>query len=345
MTMSKIQIVITIAALSLVMGGCDKKEEAKAAPTMEQIQAQKGKPAHVAKAQKQLISDIRSFNGSVEGMQQTNAVAKMSDPIKSIKVNVGSSVAKDQVLAEFTYTGDNTKYQQAEEQVKLLESTTERLRTVYEKGGLSKQDLDQSETQLRIAKLTLETDRRTTVVLAPASGVITDVRFKEGQVPKVGDVMFTVAKLDNVILKPIITSRDIGLFKKGLTATVILNGDTVTGKVTLVPMAADPQTRFFPVEITFNNKGRHLLPGMFVTTEIVAKKLEAIAVPNGALVYTNGINYVWTVVDGKAKRNIVQLGVAGKESTQILSGIELNDTIMLDGMSKMNDGDKVLVLE
>lgn len=347
MTLS-LKYTISLAALSLILAACssqDEKQTEKKVQTMEEIHAEKGKPTHVVLASKLNLADIRKFSGSVEGIQQTHAEAKMSDPIKTIKVSIGSFVQKDQVLAEFFYTGDNTAYQQTEEQVKLLESSTQRLREVYAKGGLSQQDLDEAETQLRIAKLSLETARRKTIVLAPASGVITEVRFKEGEVPSVGATLFTVAKLDQVILKLPITSQDIGLFKKGATATVHLNGEDLKGKVSMVPLAADASTRFFPVEITFNNKGHKLLPGMFITTEVNAKSIDAVAVPNDAIIYKNGLNTVWVVQNGKAVRKIVTPGVSNQNYTQIISGIALSDSVMLDGMSKMNEGDKVLIVD
>jgi RND family efflux transporter MFP subunit len=348
MITSKIKTAVTLTTLSLILGACssqDQKQKETLTKTLEQIQAENGKPARIVIASTISLTDIRKFSGSIEGIQQTNATAKLSDPIKSIKVSVGSTVQKDQLLAEFFYTGDNTKYQQSEEQVKLLEASTQRLRDVYAKGGLSKQDLDQAETQLRIAKLNQEAARRETLVLAPASGVITEVRFKEGEVPGVNTTLFTIARLDQVILKLPVTSQDIGLFKKGATATVNLNGEELKGKVSLVPLAANATTRFFPVEITFNNKGRKLLPGMFVTAEINVRNIDAVAVPNEAIVYKNGLNTVWIVQNGKAVRKIVTPGVSDKDYTQIISGIAPSDTVMLEGMSKMNEGDKVLIVK
>ncbi|MDR1760139.1 MAG: efflux RND transporter periplasmic adaptor subunit [Fibrobacter sp.] len=338
--------IIALAIISLMFAACSQKEDKTAQNlTMEQVQAEKGKPVRITSVSQTTLNDVRSFSGSIEGMQQTNAISKMSDPIKSIKVSIGSTVQKDQVLAEFLYTGDNTSYQQAEEQVKLLEASTERLREVYTKGGISKQDLEQAETQLKIAKMNQETARRATLVLAPASGVVTDVKFKEGQVPGIGATLFTIAKLDQVILTLPITSQDIGLIKKGASATVRLNGEDITGKVTMVPMAADPVTRFFPVEVTFNNKERKLLPGMFVSAEINARNVTGLTVPSDAVVYQDGFYYLWTVQDGKALRKSVVPGISDKDNTQIVKGIDSTDVIMVQGMSKVNEGDKVLIVD
>lgn len=341
---------ITISAMSLLLAGCgEAKKEAKAekkVTTIEEIQKVKGKPARVVKASTIKLTDVRSFSGTIEGSQQTNAVAKLGDPIASINVRVGSKVKKDQVLAKFAFTGDNTAYQQAKEQIEMQEKTLARMKEVQAKGGVSQQDVDQLQTQINVAKMNLETARRATLVLAPSSGTITEVKHKVGEVPGVGGTMFTIANLDKVILKLNVTSSEIGFFKKGAKATIELNGEKLQGEVSLIPLAANPITRFFPVEVTFKNKDRKLLPGMYLTTKIDAREVTGVTVPVEAVVYSNGVNAVWIVdKEGKAKRRIVQLGVQTKNDIQITEGINEGDNVIVSGQSRMNDGDKVLIVE
>jgi len=341
---------ITISAMSLLLAGCgEAKKEAKAekkVTTIEEIQKVKGKPARVVKAGVVKLTDVRSFSGTIEGSQQTNAVAKLGDPIAKIKVRVGSKVKKDQVLAEFAFTGDNTAYQQAQAQIAMQEKTLARTKEVQAKGGVSQQDVDQLETQINVAKMNLEAARRATLVLAPSSGTITEVKHKVGEVPGVGGAMFTIANLDKVILKLNVTSSEIGFFKKGAKATIELNGEKIQGEVSLIPLAADKTTRFFPVEVTFKNSNRKLLPGMYLTAKLDAREVTGVTVPTEAIIYGNGVNAVWVVdKEGKAKRKIVQLGVQTKNDIQITEGISEGDVVMVDGQNRMNDGDKVLIVE
>lgn len=338
---------ISLAALSLLLAACNAEKDQKAqAPTMEEVQAAKGKPVRIISAQTEKKADFREFNGTIEGSQQTYAVAKMSDPISKTNVQVGSKVSKDQVLAEFLFTGDNSNYQQAEAQIKMTEKTLERMKEVQAKGGVSQQEIDQLQTQLDVAKMQLEQARRATLVLAPTAGTVTEVNIKVGEVPGLGDKLFTIANLDQVILKIDVITQDIGLFKKGAAAEITLNGETFKGKVSLVPLAANTTTRFFPVEITFPNKNHKLLPGMFLTARIHAGDVKGVSLPNDAITYKDGVNFAWIVdEEGKAKRKIVSLGIVGNETTQILSGIEVGDKVITEGVSKVNDGDKVLILE
>ncbi|MCF0216004.1 MAG: efflux RND transporter periplasmic adaptor subunit [Fibrobacteraceae bacterium] len=344
-----IKTIVTLACATMVLAGCDlkkKDENQNKATTIEQIQAEKGKPARVVKAANAKLTDVRKFSGSIEGIQQNKAISKMGDPLAKINVQVGSSVQKDQVLAEYFFTGDNTGLQKAQEQVNLLEKNYERLKEVQAKGGISQKDVEAMESQLKIAKMDLETARRANLILAPAAGVVTEMNWTVGQVPGVGGTFCTIAKLEQVILKLNVTSRDIGLFKKGAAAVVNMNGETVKGKVTLIPLAANPTTRFFPVEVTFQNSKKKLLPGMYVTAELDARQVNGIVVPYEAVVYANGLNTVWTVdAEGKARRKIVEVGVRTKDDIQITDGISEGETVMVEGMSKMNDGDKVLIVE
>jgi RND family efflux transporter MFP subunit len=327
---------------------CDKKEEnaEKKASTIEEIQKEKGKPARVVKAATSKLTDVRKFSGTIEGINQNSAICKMGDPIAKINVQVGSTVQKDQVIAEYLFTGDNTQYQEAQEKIAVLEKATERMRELHAKGGISQQDMDSQEMQLKVAKMGLETARRATLILAPEAGVVTEIKFKVGQTPGQGAQFATIAKLNKVILKLNITSKDIGFFKKGASAKVTVAGETLTGKVSLIPLAADPTTHFFPVEITFDNKAKKLLPGMYVTAELDARQVEGIVVPAEAIVYRNGINAIWTVTpEGKALRKIVKIGVQTKNDVQVTEGLEGGETVIVEGQSKMNDGDKVLIVE
>lgn len=343
-----VKTLLTIAVASLMLVACDKKEEnaEKKASTIEEIQKEKGKPARVVKAATSKLTDVRKFSGTIQGINQNSAICKMGDPIAKINVQVGSSVQKDQVIAEYLFTGDNTQYQEAQEKIALREKTVERMRELHAKGGISQQEMDQQELELKIAKMGLETARRATLILAPEAGVVTEIKYKVGQTPGQGAQFATIAKLNKVILKLNITSKDIGFFKKGASAKVTVAGETLTGKVTLIPLAADPATHFFPVEITFDNKAKKLLPGMYVTAELDARQVEGIVVPAEAIVYRNGINVIWTVdAEGKALRKIVKLGVQTKNDVQITEGLEGGETVIVEGQSKMNDGDKVLIVE
>ena len=98
-----VKTLLTIAVASLMLVACDKKDDKaeKKATTIEEIQKEKGKPARVVKAGTSKLTDVRKFSGTIQGINQNSAICKMDDPIAKINVQVGSTVQKDQVLAEY----------------------------------------------------------------------------------------------------------------------------------------------------------------------------------------------------------------------------------------------------
>mgnify|MGYP007070160084 CR=1 FL=1 len=49
--------------------------------------------------------------------------------------------------------------------------------------------------------------------------------------------------------------------------------------------------------------------------------------------------------EGKALRKIVKIGVQTKDEVQITEGLDGEEMVIVEGQSKMNDGDKVLVVD
>jgi multidrug efflux pump subunit AcrA (membrane-fusion protein) len=85
---------------------------------------------------------------------------------------------------------------------------------------------------------------------------------------------------------------------------------------------------------------------MYVTAELETRQVNGVIVPTEAAVYRNGSTAIWIVdAEGKARRKLVKLGVQTKDYIQIAEGLEGNETVIVEGMSRMNDGDKVLVVE
>ena len=89
-----------------------------------------------------------------------------------------------------------------------------------------------------------------------------------------------------------------------------------------------------------------MLPGMYITAELETKQVNGVVVPAEAVIYKNGLNMVWTVdKEGNARRKIVKVGIQTKDQVQIAEGLKGGETVMVEGMSKMNDGDKVNIVK
>jgi membrane fusion protein (multidrug efflux system) len=78
---------------------------------------------------------------------------------------------------------------------------------------------------------------------------------------------------------------------------------------------------------------------------IVERKPDSLVIPAEALFVEKTRNSVFTVTDNKAKRITVKTGFNDAGSVEILSGVNLNDQIILLGKQSLADGQPVTITE
>src|SRR2546427_405861 len=89
-----------------------------------------------------------------------------------------------------------------------------------------------------------------------------------------------------------------------------ITGRDFTGQVDFVDPVVQLPGRTILVKARVPNPARLLQPGMFIEAHLVtAVRPKAIVIPEEAVVPAEGANAVWVVVEGKATRRQVELGV------------------------------------
>ena len=68
-------------------------------------------------------------------------------------------------------------------------------------------------------------------------------------------------------------------------------------------------------------------------------------IPSGALVSGAGGQGVFTVENGRAMRRTVQTGLTSQGHVEVLSGVEVGDTIVVTGGNTLRDGAEVRVVQ
>jgi len=77
---------------------------------------------------------------------------------------------------------------------------------------------------------------------------------------------------------------------------------------------------------------------------IMAKKQNALSVPEQALWPQGTDNFVYRVIDGKASLTKVELGRRTPGYVEILNGLSPGDMVVTEGQMKIRDGAPVMVL-
>jgi RND family efflux transporter MFP subunit len=141
-----------------------------------------------------------------------------------------------------------------------------------------------------------------------------------------------------------VSGADIARIQKGQTAVLrvpTIPGREFNGKVQVVNLAADPQTKKFGIEVAVDNPEQTLRPGTFGEVIIEVNSHEnALVVPQGAILEND---HVFIVQDGKASRRQVTLGLQNTTLVEVSGGIAEGDLVIAEGNFGLEDGAAVEV--
>ena len=284
------------------------------------------------------------YTSTVQAFVKNNIVPQAGNRIKKINVEVGDFVKKGQVLAEM----DMTQLHQAELQLMNNEIEYNRLKGLYDAGGLSQSDLDAIELAYMVSKTQYENLLENSVLRSPINGVITARNYDVGDMYAMSSPLFTVEQI--VPVKLLIGISD---SKVKLGDSVVVKADALPdlkfyGKVSRIYPTVDPMTRTFTVEVKIDNKYKTLRPGMFVRATVNFGVNRNVVIPDVAVVKQQGSGERFVYVlndDNTVTYQKVFLGRRMGAEYEVLEGIENGDKVVTGGQIRLKDGIKVIVNE
>jgi HlyD family secretion protein len=171
---------------------------------------------------------------------------------------------------------------------------------------------------------------------SPISGTVVALSLYTGQQVTAGsstaDVV--IAGSTGYEIATSIGVNDITQVKVGDTAAVVPDGslERINGKVVFVGSPATTNTSTtYPVIIGLGGAPASLRNGAMATTtiDVATSQTDAVLVPTSAVHNLNGRHTVSVLKDGKTTTVAVEIGVVGAQKTEITSGIDAGQTVVL----------------
>ncbi|MGB9073339.1 MAG: efflux RND transporter periplasmic adaptor subunit [Terriglobales bacterium] len=210
------------------------------------------------------------------------------------------------------------------------------------------QELKSAAGQLESAKgkyLGAEAQLGYSEIRSPIAGVVTDRPLYPGEMAAAGSPLLTVMDISSVIARAHIPQAQAALLKVGDKATVAVPGeeDPITGKVTVVSPALDPNSTTVEVWVEARNPKGRLRPGTSVQISMLSRAVPNALVIPGAAVLTapDGGTYVMVAgSDGRAHQTMVKSGIRQGDDVQILDGLREGDRVIASGAYGLPDKTK-----
>lgn len=173
---------------------------------------------------------------------------------------------------------------------------------------------------------------------APAAGVVAAVNSQVGEFVGTGGTtgFIVLANTTGLALHGTIGEADVAKLKLGQVANVTVDAlgtaSRMTGKVTSIdPVATIQQgVPVYGVDVTVDLANAGLRPGMTGTANvIIASKTGVLTVPNLAIRSAAGRRFVQVLKNGDAVDTDVQFGIANDSVTEVVSGLQEGDLLVL----------------
>ena len=334
--------VIKLSHLALLFGAsilfsCGAKTEEKTEIVKPKVK--------VETAIKSDVIQSHEYTATIESDVVNRISPAVPARIRKIYVEVGDRVRRGQTLVSL----DQTNLSQQQTQIANLERDLQRYKELYEVGGISKQQLEQLQVQLDVAKSASNNLAENTTLVSPIDGIVTERNFDSGDMPS-GMHILTIEKFNPVKLKINISENLYTMISKGMDVKVKLEvypDEEFTGKISLIYPTINQTSHTFPVEITIANSDSRIRPGMFARVNLNLGTNENILVSDASVLKQTGSNdrHVFVIKDGKADKKVINVGQHLGDHYEVLSGIEAGDEIVVAGASRLSDKQEVEVVK
>ncbi len=320
----------------------------------------------LVKTQKVAASDAKNINiysGEVRGRYESQLAFQVSGKITRRFVEAGSIVKPGDALLQIdsrdirqTVNIASAQVASSESQLKFAASNLERYRQLYEKGAVSKAQYDQylSAYEVAVAAARQASAQYAqganqldySILQADKAGVVAAVSVEAGQVVSAGQAVVTLVQAGEREVEISVPEGRRAEFREGMPMRVKLwamPDSVIQGSVREISPVADAVTRTYRARIAISQPPAGMTLGMTAAVESTQTTPGSprYEIPLSALYQSNGQPSVWLVTNDSVTLRPVQTGNFGKNTVQVISGLQQGDTIVTAGVQKLREGQKV----
>lgn len=248
-----------------------------------------------------------------------------------------------------------------DKQIKQLETSKNpsdavKLQSLQQERGslqpISNEKIKLSDNSVSLAKLALDSAKSKYYkyaygIVSEFDGVVTALNATAGSSVSPAQPVIVVQQLDN--LKAVISlgKYDAAKVKLGQEVNIKSGENTYKGAVSFLSPAATElaQETSLTAEINILDKSPDLKVDFDTNVDILLGSVtNAVKVPVECIQYDkDGKSFVYKLVDNKAKKVEVRLGLQSDVESQVIEGLSAGDTVILNPSLSLKDGSKVKV--
>ena len=290
--------------------------------------------------------------GTIEPSDILYVTPKVAGEIQQVLVSAGDVVKQGQALCKIDNKKqiDNAKIQMDSAAVALqnAQSNLNRMQVLFASGDISAQSFEQLQVQARsaqlqyqAAKLGYDTQVEYSTVTAPIGGKLESVNMELHSMVSQSSQLCVITGEGVKKVSFSVPERIKVNLELGSRIRLQKQGTEYEAEITKMADMISPQTGLFEVEASIE-EGDGLAPGSTVKLFVVSDYTrDAITIPVDAVYYDGGDAYAYTCEGSTVHKVPVETGIFDEERIEILSGITMQDKVIVTWSSELYEGSQV----
>jgi multidrug efflux system membrane fusion protein len=310
-----------------------------------------------------VVYRIRAL-GSLQPDEVVQVTAEVEGPVRDVVFNEGLRVTPETLLARIDPQRYRLEAQRAEANVRKAqadraqaEAELARREQLGREQLVSAEELNRAKQEAermigdadaaRAARDIAVENQRRSEVRSSRAGIVNTKTVETGQFVKSGQVLATIVDASRLRLRFMVSETESLRARTGQEVAfrvAPLGDQSFKAKIYHVGAVADPQTRQVEVLAWVSNPGP-LKPGFFAEVELASEThKDALVVPRTAVQPSEKGFVAYVVEDGKARLRTIQRGLETESGlVEVVSGLALGDSVVIEGSDRLADGVAVQV--
>jgi membrane fusion protein, multidrug efflux system len=285
-----------------------------------------------------------SASGTLRAIQEVDLRSEVSGRVTGLHIEEGERVEQGDLLVKINDNDLQAEKVRLESDIEVMEESESRQRQLFERGGATQEDYDNTLMQLnslRSEYASIEARIERTEIRAPFDGVVGLTFISDGAYVTSSDDIASLQNMSSMRVDFSVPERYASLIDRGSPVEFEVQGvdSLFTAEVVAVEPQIDPRTRTTRVRAVIDNEEGILNPGAYARIELIYRRQEeAVMVPSVSLIPEDGAYKVMKYESGNVHEKPVTIDVRTSDRVLISDGVAVGDTLLVNGFHQLRDG-------
>lgn len=298
-----------------------------------------------------VIEQIQAV-GTLQPNEAVTVVPEIAGRIEHIAFTEGQAVKAGEVLVELDAAILKAELSKARADLALARANHDRTATLAAQGMSTLRARDETQGALDAAQANLELAQarlQKTTLRAPLTGIVGLRAVSAGAYVAAGQRIVDLTSVHPLKLDFRVPELALADVRRGQAVQLTVDaraGRSFSGEIYAIDPVVDVAGRAIRIRARVPNPKGELAPGLFARVQVVvARRENALLLPESAVFARDDKAYVYRVVEGRAVRTEVVLGQRRPGFVEVREGLARDSRVVTAGQQQVRDGALLQVSE